>query len=113
MSNSSLPPFPKASSISGRVLARLIEGQQITHRDILFDFATYRLSAPIHHLRKLKWLILDVWEEVLTKDPTGRKSRVKRYYLPESFLGDSKAEALDYAQKVRAWEAATSPSPKS
>lgn len=76
------PTSPRAESLAGRALARLMQGRQLTHRDFLSETATYRLSGYIEHLRKNhNWIIKTIPEEAPTSDPVGRNAIYGRYSI--------------------------------
>jgi hypothetical protein len=81
------PTFPRAESLTGRALARLMQGQRFTHRDFQNQTATYRLSSYIEHLRKThNWIIETIPEEAPTSDPTGRNATYGRYSIRPELL---------------------------
>jgi len=100
--------FPRIGSMQSRILATLLEGERITTRDILFEAATYEVSTRVSELKKLGWPIQGNFEEVLTKDPTGRKSRVKRYFIETENIRLLQPEIHEFINKVKAWEVAAS-----
>lgn len=81
------PTYPRAESLAGRALARLIQGRQLTHRDFLSETATYRLSGYIEHLRKThNWIIETIPEKAPTSDPVGRNAIFGRYSIATELL---------------------------
>lgn len=97
--------YPNTDTMSARVLARLLQGEALTHRDFWLIAGTYRLSSPICDLRnKHGWRILDRREIVPTSDPTKRAAKVKRYYLPIEFIGEAGECGQSFAGSVIEWE---------
>ena len=69
--------LPIPSQLPGRVLARLMLGERLTHRSFDRVAHTYHLSAPIEILRnKCRWPIDDVWLVFQTGDGN-RRARFK------------------------------------
>lgn len=100
----STPIFPKVGTMQSRALALLLQGETITHRDILSYTASYRLSSPICALRDKGWKILNTWEVVPTSDPTKRSTHIKRYFLMQAAISLAGAYGRNYVRKVREWE---------
>ena len=83
------PTFPRPDSLTGRALARLIQGKRFTHRDFQNQTASYRLSGYIEHLRKThNWIIQTDYEQAPTKDPTGRNATYGRYSIEPELLAE-------------------------
>ena len=97
--------YPRIGSLAGRVLARLLAGDAITHRDVDQDARTYRLAAHAHNLRQLEWRIVSEWECGPTRDPVGRVANWTRYRLPVEQIADAGEEGRCYAESSKAWEA--------
>lgn len=91
--------------MESRILAKLLSSEEITHKDIWFTVATYRLASIIHTLRKkYGWLIIDKWEQALTKDPIQRIARYKRYYIEKSTVALVGEDRKNFIQCVQQWE---------
>jgi hypothetical protein len=59
--------FPRINTLAARALARLVTGQQFTHRDFQNETASYRLASFIEQLRnRHKWPIETKEETRLT-----------------------------------------------
>ena len=86
------PIFPTSHSLPGRVLALILSGQKLTHRDFQNHASTYRLSAYIESLRKKGWPVADEWQRAPTNDPTGRMARFKQYFLESDELQELQQE---------------------
>lgn len=97
--------YPNGDTMPARVLARLLQGEALTHRDFLLAAGTYRLSSPICDLRnKHGWNIQDWREVVPTSDPTKRAAKVKRYHLPVELIGEAGERGQAFARAVIEWE---------
>lgn len=97
--------YPNIGTMPSRVLAMLLQGRRITHRDFWLHAGTYRLSDPIFRLRnKNNCDIRDVQETVPTSDPTKRNAHIKRYYLPQEIISAAGETGRDYVRKVQDWE---------
>lgn len=83
------PTFPRAETLTGRALARLIQGRHLTHRDFQTETATYRLSSYIEHIRKThNWIVETTQEESQTSDTTGRWAKYGRYSIEPELLAE-------------------------
>lgn len=97
--------YPNIDTMPARVLARLLQGESLTHRDFWLIAGTYRLSSPICELRKkCGWNIQGYREVVPTSDPTKRAAKVKRYYLPIEIIGEAGERGQSFAANVIEWE---------
>lgn len=97
--------YPNVDTMAARVLARLLQGESLTHRDFWLIAGTYRLSSPICDLRnKHWWRIADRREVVPTSDPTKRAAKVKRYHLPIEVIGEAGERGQTFAANVIEWE---------
>ncbi len=96
--------FPNVGTMESRVLAVLLSGVSLTHRDFWTVAGTYRLSGPIYLLRQRGWLIEDKQESVPTSDPTKRRAHVKRYRLSVEAVRVAGEDGRDFVRNVREWE---------
>lgn len=97
--------YPRINTMAGRVLAVLLSGEEITHRDVWFRVASYRLSSQICTLsKKYDWKISKKWEQALTKDPANRIARYKRYYLEKSIIVIAGGDGEMFVKNVQQWE---------
>lgn len=81
---------PDSKTVKGRVLAALLQGRRLTHKDIWFEFGSSRASHHVYSLRKEGWPIITEIKEVPTSDG-GRKAQIAEYRLPPDCLEDSAA----------------------
>lgn len=97
--------YPNMSTMPARVLARLLQGEAMTHQGFWLVAGTYRLSSPICDLRnKRGWNIQGSHEVVPTSDPTKRAAKVKRYYLPTEVINEAGELGQAFARAVIEWE---------
>lgn len=71
----------KPSTVIAEVLARLLNGQTLTHLDAWILSYTSRLAAHIHKLKELGWSIITIIEPMTCGD--GRTAHIARYKLTE------------------------------
>jgi hypothetical protein len=90
--------FPRANSLPGRALARLLNGERLTHRSFQNATSSYRLSHFIYVLHEYAWPVGSIEKVGKTNDPTGRKATYSEYFFNEQDIQKIKKElgsALD------------------
>lgn len=75
------PKFPRAYSLPGRALARLLKGEHLTHRSFQIDTSSYRFAHFIFVLHGYGWAVQSVEKVGKTNDPTGRKAVYAEYFF--------------------------------
>lgn len=96
--------YPNVGTMPSRALCLLLQGQEITHLDFWKIANTYRLSDPIHQLRRrFAWEIHDRRATVPTGDPTRRSASVAIYRLPDEVIASAGREGRDYVRAVLDW----------
>ena len=77
--------FPtRRNTVTAEILARLLDGENLTGMDAVFSAGTTRLSSSIHTHRRNSWPIEAVDKVVGTND--GRVSEIRVYYLPTAAI---------------------------
>jgi hypothetical protein len=92
--------YPDVECVRGRILGAMLRGDSLTQQDALKRFSNFRLAADIHELGKHGWLIDSEMIEVMTKD-AGRKSQVKRYWIPTDAITAAGEFGIQYAESAR------------
>jgi hypothetical protein len=100
----SAPTFPKIGTMPSRVLALLLQGHRITHKDFWIHAGTYCLRDPVFRLREKGWDIRDTPETVPTSDPTKRQAHIKRYHLAQTAISAAGKAGRDFVRSVQEWE---------
>ena len=95
------------NTVTAEVLCRLLNGENLTGMDAVFDCSTTRLAAVIHYLTgEYCWAIDHVDMEVGTND--GRVTLIRAYFLPRPVIRKAfDAGALAFCRSVKAARAAT------
>lgn len=93
--------FPaRHNTVIAEILARLLNGENLTGMEAVFCASTTRLSSPIHILRKDGWRIEAVDKVVGTND--GRVSEICVYYLHTAAIRLAwKNGAQEFCQSVK------------
>jgi hypothetical protein len=76
--------WPKPDVMQGRLLARLLRGDEVTAHDWLRDVRGMRLADAVWDLKQAGWLVRRVLLNVRTADRTAegvRMARIARYWL--------------------------------
>jgi len=96
--------YPTIGTMPSRALVLLLQGKEITHLHFWRIANTYRLSDPIHQLRRrFAWEIHDRRATVPTGDPTKRNASVAFYRLPDEVITSAGKEGRDYVRAVLDW----------
>lgn len=96
--------YPNIGTMPSRALCLLLQGREITHLDFWRIANTYRLSDPVHQLRRrFGWGVQDRRETVKTGDPTKRNASVSFYHLSEGDVSAAGEEGREYVQEVLSW----------
>lgn len=101
--------YPDCESVRGRILGAMLRGDSLTQQDALRRFSNFRLAADIHELGRRGWLIDSQMVEVTTKD-AGRKSEVKRYWIPGDSIAATGEDGRLFAEAARQAEISRRPS---
>lgn len=98
--------YPKRlGKFPARALARMLNGQELTHISFQRETASYRLSAAIERLRNhFGWPVLSKERTGKTRDPIGRNAAYFVYYLSPNLIADAGEQGIEYMQKVFQWE---------
>lgn len=82
------PKFPRANSLPGRALGRLLMGNALTHRSFQNETSSYRLAHFIYILHGYNWPVQSVEKIGKTNDPVGRKTIYAEYFFsPDDVQG--------------------------
>lgn len=76
---------PDYETVKGRVLDALLQGRNLTHKEVWFEFGSSRASHHIYSLRQEGWPVITDRKEVLTSDH-GRKATIAFYRLPTGYI---------------------------
>ena len=96
--------YPTIGTMPSRALCLLLQGREITHLDFWRIANTYRLSDPVHQLRRrFAWDVQDRRATVPTGDPTKRSASVAFYKLNDEVIAAAGKEGRDYARAVMDW----------
>lgn len=94
--------FPtRHSTVTAEVLCRLLNGENLTGMDAVFDCSTTRLAAVIHYLAgEYGWNADHADIDVGTND--GRVTEIRVYFLPRAVIRNAfDAGALEFCRSVR------------
>jgi hypothetical protein len=92
-----LPLYPGPKTVQGRVLADLLIGRTITHKDCWVEHGSSRLAMSIFHLRQKGWNIFCTEKPVATSD-CGRIARIGYYSLPGPVIESAGAKGMEWAE---------------
>lgn len=92
--------YPRPTSVKGRVLAVLLTGAELTHRDCWNRFGSSRLAHHAFVLRAAGWPIQTVERPVPTSD--GRQAVIAFYTLPKPTIDQAGEAGAAYISKVAA-----------
>lgn len=92
--------FPEPSSVKARVLAAMLQGQDLTHATCWQCFGSSRLAHHILRLRQAGWPVVTETIEAPTCD--GRVAHIAKYSLPEGFLNAEDPEIERFWSFLRA-----------
>lgn len=92
--------FPAPDSVKAAVLADLLEGQRITHKDCWLRHGSSRLSHHIFVLRGEGWPI--VTDEVTVGTSDGRQAAIAEYGLPADAIKTAGESGQRFIAEVRA-----------
>lgn len=95
----STPKFPRANSLTGRALARLLKGERLTHRSFQNATSSYRLSHFVYVLHEYAWPVGSVEKTGKTNDPTGRRAAYSEYFFNAEDIRKFKNEYGDALDK--------------
>lgn len=95
----STPKFPRANSLPGRALARLLKGQRLTHCSFQNATSSYRLAHFIFVLNSYNWSVQSIEKTGKTNDPTGRKATYAEYFFNAEDIRNLKNEFGDVLEK--------------
>lgn len=87
--------YPCPDSVKGRVLAALLRGARMTHRDCWLRFGSSRLSHHVFKLRGAGWKIRCVDIPVTTSD--GRAQIIGQYHLDDDDIAKAGERGQHYA----------------
>lgn len=93
------PDFPRANSVKGAVLAELLAGIRMTHKDVWERHGSSRAAHHIFVLRAAGWLIETNEIDVPTAD--GRVSRIAEYFMLPETIHAAGAAGQQYVAEVR------------
>lgn len=104
----SIGTFPaRRFTVTAEVLCRLLEGENLTGMEAVFNANTTRLAAYVNYLQeKYNWTIDRVFVDVGTND--GRVATIRTYFLPRVVIRKAfDAGALEFCRSVKAARAAS------
>ncbi len=76
--------FPNPKTVKGQVLARLLQGRELTHKDVWLECFSSRLSHHVYALKADGWIINTIMRPVRTGD--GRKEEIGYYAIPHDVI---------------------------
>lgn len=91
--------YPNVRTVKAAVLADLLEGRSITHRDCWLEHGSARLSHHILMLRKAGWPIETHQKLVATSD--GRTADIGVYLLDGRQLPVDQTDISEFVRRVR------------
>lgn len=91
--------YPPADTVKGRVLADLLSGMYITHRDVWLRHGSSRAAHHVYVLRReCGWPIQVEPLDVPTSD--GRTAHIAQYWLPAETIRDVGTAGREYVSIV-------------
>lgn len=90
--HSTAPRFPTVGTQTALALARLLNGETITHLDHQRVTRSYRLASEVHKLRKLGWSISATLRSGHSAGPPPRRTRYAAYRLDRTAIAGVIAE---------------------
>lgn len=91
--------FPDPSTVKGQVLADLLLGRRITHKDTWIEHGSSRLAHHIYILRGDGWPIGCDTIEVGTSD--GRRATIGEYSLPAETIREAGERGRRFVEQAR------------
>jgi hypothetical protein len=76
--------YPNPKTVKGQVLARLLQGRELTHKDVWLECFSSRLSHHAYALKADGWMVNTSLRPVRTGD--GRKEEIGYYALPHDVI---------------------------
>lgn len=92
--------YPSYSTVFGRVLGQLLDGETLTHHDCLRRMKSNRLAHHIFALKEFGWPIQSHLVEVKTTDH-GRVVRIAEYWLELWVIDLAGERGRRYAKAAR------------
>lgn len=92
--------FPHLKTVKAAVLADLLGGQRITHKDCWLRHGSSRLSHHVYMLRGEGWPI--VTDELTVSTSDGRHATIAEYYLPIEAIRAAGEAGQRFIAEVRA-----------
>ena len=98
------PTYPPIDILPGRVLARLLTGRGLTHKDSWLELGHARLADSIWKLRRLGWPV-QMEEQVVPTSDGGRKASIGIYFLEPEMIESEAERGQQYAAECARIEA--------
>jgi hypothetical protein len=76
--------YPDPHTVKGKVLANLLSGERITHKDVWLRHGSSRAAHHVYILRGLGWPVRSIEIDATTRD--GRMVRIAEYSLPKETI---------------------------
>ncbi len=76
--------YPNPKTVKGQVLARLLQGRELTHKDVWLECFSSRLSHHAYALKADGWIVNTIMRHVRTGD--GRKEEIGYYAIPHDLI---------------------------
>jgi hypothetical protein len=98
--------YPREHSITARILARMLLGEELTHRETDKAAGTYRLAGYVGYIKsKHKWPHESEQFIDDSLDPVGRKAPYTKYWLSIETIRWAGQQGKDFANRVLGREA--------
>jgi hypothetical protein len=76
--------YPNPKTVKGQVLARFLQGRELTHKDVWLECFSSRLSHHAYSLKADGWVVNTIMRPVRTGD--GRKEEIGYYAIPHDVI---------------------------
>lgn len=93
--------YPPTPTVKGRVLADLLAGRTITHRDTWIEHGSSRLAHHVYALRRDGWPI-DMVEQYVPTSDSGRTAAIGFYSLAQEVIDQAGERGQRYVASVAA-----------
>lgn len=95
--------YPNPETVKGQVLARLLQGRELTHKDVWFECFSSRLSHHAYALKADGWSVNTIMRPIRTGD--GRKEEIGYYALPRDIIEHEGERGQRFVEEAMAIQA--------